>query len=275
MRLVLLISLTMAAFAANSLLTRMAIKSDHIDPTAFAVVRVLAGALILAVLVAFRDRKALVNPRGSWPGAISLSVYMVGFSLAYLTLDAGLGALILFGVVQIVMFAHGALWDTRPKRQEILGATIAFCGLLLVLWPSSSMPTDPYGALLMIAAGVGWAAYSIIGRGAMDPLAATMRSFVLCVPMLLVSFLGAAFTMSVAGVVLGILCGAVTSGLGYALWYTVLPRLTGPTAADVQLSVPIIALLGGAFLLGEALTSTVVAAAALVVGGIGWAIRAR
>lgn len=275
MRLVFLICLTMAAFAANSLLTRLAVNAGHIDPAGFALVRVLSGAVVLFTLVAVRNRQALTLSKQNLPGAISLLIYMIGFSLAYLTLDAGLGALILFGVVQIVMFAHAAVTQARANAQQIAGATIAFCGLLIVLWPGSGAATDLKGALLMMGAGLGWAAYSIIGRGAQDPLAATMRSFVLCFPMLLVCFVGVSFSLSFTGGFLAILCGAVTSGLGYALWYTVLPRISGPTAAVVQLSVPIIALIAGALLLGEVLSVTILLAATLVVGGIGLAIRAR
>ena len=171
MRIFLLTALVMVAFAANSVLTRFAIAGGHIDPTGFAVVRVLSGAVLLALLVVLRGGRMPLLRRQQGLGAVTLAIYIIGFSLAYLTLDAGLGALILFGVVQIAMFAHGALFGVTPTPRKLLGAGVAFAGLVLVLWPSQDVAVDPLGAVLMIAAGLGWAAYTIIGRGASDPLA--------------------------------------------------------------------------------------------------------
>jgi drug/metabolite transporter (DMT)-like permease len=275
MRLAFLTTLTMIAFASNSILTRMAVKDDAIDPSAFALVRVLSGAIVLCLIVAARNRQALTFSRTNLPGAISLAVYMIGFSLAALTLDAGLGALILFGVVQIIMFGHSALTDRRPTAGQCAGAVVAFSGLVLALAPGPAGQTDTTGAFLMVAGGVGWAAYSIIGRGAGDPVVATMQSFVLCFPLLLVLFIWMDLSFGLFGIFLAVLSGGVTSGLGYALWYSVLPGLHGATAAIVQLSVPIIAILVGAVLLGEAITLSIVAATVLVIGGIAWAIVAR
>lgn len=271
MRLVLATTLTMIAFASNSVLTRMAIDGGHIDPSGFAIVRVLSGALVLGMVISLRGSGLpLLRKNRIW-GALSLAVYLVGFSLAYLTLDAGLGALILFGVVQITMFGHGALRDTSPTKRQLTGGLVAFGGLLIALWPGPGGAADPVGATLMVVAGLGWAAYSILGRTAQDPLAATSANFLLCVPILLILLAGTGVTFSVTGVALGILCGGLTSGLGYALWYSVLPKLEGPVAATIQLSVPVIAILAGAFLLGETIGPVVFFATLLVVGGIGWA----
>jgi drug/metabolite transporter (DMT)-like permease len=208
-------------------------------------------------------------------GAVSLAVYMIGFSLAYLTLDAGLGALILFGVVQITMFAHGALRSAAPSVRQVTGAGIAFAGLLLALWPGPGGTADPVGAALMVLAGIGWAAYTTVGRRAADPLAATSANFLLCLPIVAILLVGTGLTFSLQGVALGILCGGLTSGMGYALWYRVLPHFDGATAAIVQLSVPVIAILGGVLLLGEPLGLLLVASAALVVGGIAWAVTGQ
>lgn len=275
MRLVLLISLTMLAFAANSVLTRMAIEGRYIDPSGFALVRVAAGALVLGMIVTLRGSGLPLLRRKRLPGAISLTVYMIGFSLAYLTLDAGLGALILFGVVQITMFGHSALRATAPTARQMAGAAVAFAGLLIALWPGPAGAADPTGAFLMVIAGLGWAAYTIIGRGSADPLAATAANFLLCLPMVMVLLVGTGLTFSFTGVALGILCGGLTSGLGYALWYHVLPQISGPTAATVQLCVPIIAILGGALVLGETVGLMLILATMLVVGGIGWAITSQ
>ncbi|MEM7521694.1 MAG: DMT family transporter [Pseudomonadota bacterium] len=275
MRLVLAIALTMVAFAANSLLTRMAIQGGQIDPSGFALVRVVAGAVVLGMIITLRGGGMPLFERARLTGAISLAVYLIGFSLAYLTLDAGLGALILFGVVQITMFSHSALTATRPSVRQLTGGAVAFAGLLVALWPGPGAVADLGGAALMILAGLGWAAYTIAGKGERDPLAATAANFLLCVPVLVVLLAGTGLRFGVTGIALGILCGGLTSALGYALWYTILPHLTGPTAAIVQLSVPIIAILAGALLLGEVIGVTVIIATVLVVGGIGWSVTGR
>lgn len=275
MRLAFATALTMIAFAANSILTRMAIEGGHIDPSAFALVRVVSGAVVLGMLITVRGGALPLFRRNRLSGAISLAVYLIGFSLAYLTLDAGLGALILFGVVQITMFAHGALRGTRPTPRQLTGGAVAFAGLLVALWPGPGAAAEPVGAALMVFAGLGWAAYTIVGRSATDPLAATTANFLLCVPILLVLLTGTGLRFGATGIALGIVCGGLTSALGYALWYSVLPKLEGAVAAIVQLSVPIIAILAGALLLGETVGLTVIIATVLVIGGIGWSVTAR
>ncbi|MFY0646868.1 DMT family transporter [Sulfitobacter geojensis] len=275
MRLALAITATMIAFAANSVLTRMAIEGGFIDPSGFALVRVVSGALVLGMIISLRGSGLPLLRRNRIPGALSLAVYLVGFSLAYLTLDAGLGALILFGVVQVAMFAHGALRGTAPTGRQLTGGAVAFIGLLCALWPGPGGVADPTGAALMVFAGLGWAAYSIIGRDAQDPLAATSANFLLCIPILLILLAGTGLTFSATGVALGVLCGGLTSGLGYALWYAVLPKIEGATAAIVQLSVPVIAILAGALLLNEGIGPIVIFATFLVVGGIGWSVTGR
>ncbi|WP_298920690.1 DMT family transporter [uncultured Roseobacter sp.] len=275
MRLIILTSLTMIAFAANSILTRLAIDGGHIDPSSFALLRVLAGAIVLGMLMTARGGQVQFFRRERLIGSVSLAAYMAGFSLAYLTLDAGLGALILFGVVQVTMFAHGALTNATPKPRQIAGATIAFGGLLLALWPGAGGHSDIVGASFMIIAGLGWAAYTISGRSSPDPLAATTANFLLCLPFLAIVLVGLAARTTATGVALAILCGGVTSGLGYALWYSVLPRLQQSSAAVIQLSVPIISLIGGALILGEVITPLIAAATLLVIGGIAIAVTAQ
>lgn len=270
MRLAVLTALTMAAFAANSLLNRAAVSADHADPGSFAVLRVAAGAVMLVLLVALRRRGLpLVSPRRI-VGAGALALYMVGFSLAYLSLDAGLGALILFGVVQGVIFAYAALADRIPSLRQWIGAAIAFAGLGLVLWPQGAVPVPPAAALLMAAAGVGWGAYTLAGRGEPDPLAATAANFVWCLPVTAAAVWAAApdWAMSGTGALLAVVSGAITSGLGYALWYSLVPALGAARSATVQLSVPVIAIAAGVALLGEPLGWTLAIGAALVIGGI-------
>lgn len=272
MRLILLTCLTMIAFAANSVLNRMAVDSGAIDPSSFAMIRVVSGAVALSLIIAVRGGGLPILARARVVGSVSLAVYMIGFSLAYISLDAGLGALILFGTVQVSMFGWSALHGARPSSRQLMGAGIAFAGLLLALWPRDGGSADLSGTVLMVMAGLGWAAYTLAGKGAQDPLASTAANFVVATPLLAVLLLGGALHAAPSGIALAILSGAVTSGLGYALWYSVLPQLVGQTAAVVQLSVPIIAILAGALLLGEAITGVIVVSAVLVLGGIALAV---
>ena len=227
MKLFLLTALTMCAFAANSILNRLAIDSGASDPTGFAIVRVLAGAVVLAALVLAHGGHLPLRSRRRIVGAGSLTLYMIGFSIAYLTLDAGLGALILFGTVQISMFSIGALTGATPTARQVAGAGVALAGLAYVLWPSDSVQVDLNGAALMVAAGIGWALYSIAGRSETNPLEGTAANFIVALPLTALAMLatGGVWQMNGAGYLLAVLSGGVTSGLGYALWYRVLPQL--------------------------------------------------
>ncbi|MEM6760939.1 MAG: DMT family transporter [Pseudomonadota bacterium] len=271
MRLILLTSLAMIAFAANSVLNRVAVDSGAIDPSSFAIIRVASGALALGMVLTVRGGRFPLFAKGRGIGSVSLATYMIGFSLAYASLDAGLGALILFGTVQITMFAWGALRGARPTSRQLGGAAIAFAGLLVALWPGDGGAALG-AAVLMVAAGLGWAAYTLVGRGAKDPLATTAANFLVATPLLLILLAGPALHAAPSGIALAMLSGAVTSGLGYALWYAVLPRLAAQSAAVVQLSVPVIAMAGGALFLGERVGLDLAVAAVLVLGGIAVAI---
>ncbi|MFT7596397.1 MAG: drug/metabolite transporter (DMT)-like permease [Paracoccaceae bacterium] len=277
MRLILLTCLVMIAFAANSVLNRLAVDSGAIDPRSFAVIRVVAGALMLTLLTLARRQPLPLFARARIVGAGALTLYMVGFSTAYLTVDAGLGALILFGVVQVTMFAVSALSGTPATARQITGAGIAFGGLVWVLWPGGAVVVDSTGAALMAAAGVGWAFYTLAGRHEPDALSATAANFLYAVPLTLAAALvaGGPWQAAPTGVALAVVSGTVTSGLGYALWYSVLPRLAPSLAATVQLSVPVIALGGGVVLLGEAVNARLIIGGALVIGGIALSVWAR
>nr|WP_299280997.1 DMT family transporter [uncultured Tateyamaria sp.] len=272
MRLFLLTVLTMTAFAANSVLNRMAVDSGAIDPSSFAMIRTLSGALALCMVLTVRGGGLPIFVRGRVLGATSLAAYMIGFSLAYVSLDAGLGALILFGTVQITMFGWSALRGSAPSTRQIIGASVAFLGLVIALWPGEGAAGDAGGSVLMVIAGLGWAAYTLAGKGARDPVATTAANFVAALPLLVLLLLGAGLHAAPSGIALAILSGALTSGLGYALWYHVLPQFAGQTAAVVQLSVPIIAIAAGAVLLGESVTLAIGLAALLVLGGIALAV---
>ena len=269
MRLFLLTALTMTAFAANSVLTRLALTGTALGPGNFAAIRLASGAVMLMALVALRPRAAPLPLRARLPGAAMLALYVLGFSFAYVTLDAGVGALLLFGGVQITMFAGALVLREAIPPVRWIGAGIAFAGLAWILWPAGQGAPDPVGASLMLAAALGWGLYSLIGRKAGAPLVTTAWSFALALPAGLIAAWAAPGTLDGTGIGLAILSGAVTSGLGYALWYAVLPGLGATVAAVAQLTVPILAMAGGMLALGEPLTLRFVLAAALVLGGVG------
>ncbi|MBF9051239.1 EamA family transporter [Roseobacter sp. HKCCD9010] len=280
MRLILLTCLTMVAFAANSILNRMAVGAGHIGALEFSLIRVIAGAVMLAALVVL-SRKSLpiFQARRLW-GAFVLSLYLLGFSVAYLQLDAGLGALILFGVVQVTMFGGALVAGDAVPRRRWIGAGLALAGLIWLMWPGEAFAVPLIASGMMVLAGVGWGLYSLAGRGAKEPLADTAANFILAVPMFWLPMLFLpvqldAVATTQIGVILAVICGAVTSGLGYALWYTVLPRLGASAGGLVQLTVPVIAILGGVALLGEAVSWRLVGASALVLGGIAYGLVQR
>lgn len=279
MRLFLLTALTMTAFAANSVLNRAGVDLAGTDAVWFGTVRLWSGALVLAGLVlALRGGLRLTGP-GRLAGVLGLVLYIYGFSLAYVRLESGLGALILFGTVQVTMFA-GSLWQgERPPMQRWAGAGLAFGGLAWLLWPDQAAGVSLSHGLAMVVAGIGWGAYSLAGRRATDPLAATAANFLLAAPVGLLLTLGlpdiGSAQITGTGLALAVVSGAVTSGLGYALWYGVLPRLAGTVAAVAQLTVPLIAMVGGLVFLAERPGPDFIIAAIVVLGGIGLSLLRR
>ena len=276
MRLFWLVTLAMSAFAGNSVLNRVGVAQFGMDPLSFAVIRVAAGAAMLVVLVRLNKQTLPLRGIRRWAGAGSLALYMLGFSWAYLSLGAGLGALILFGVVQLVMFGWAAVHAEAGPRAGWVGALVSFAGLILLLSPGADAEVSFAGAIAMALAGVGWGAYSLLGRREVQPLAATAANFVLCLPLVLLALVAAdTGSITAAGVGLAALAGAVTSGLGYALWYHVLPQVPATLAAVAQLSVPVLAVIAGGILLAEPVTKRTLVSALLVLGGIGLSILAR
>ena len=270
MRLFLLTALTMTAFAANSVLNRMAVGHYGMPPESFAIVRALSGAIVLWALVAARGRKL---PLSDWSGRLigagALSLYLVGFSLAYGRLDAGIGALILFGGVQLTMFGGALIGGEAIPVRRWIGAAVSLAGLAYLVWPRGAADTPGPEIGFMAAAALGWGIYSLKGRGAKDPLALTAANFVISVPIVALLLFDAPFETTPAGAALAIFSGAVTSGLGYALWYAILPSLGATRAAVAQLSAPVIAALGGALFLSEPVGAKLIIASVLVLGGIG------
>ncbi|WP_138422988.1 DMT family transporter [Maritimibacter alexandrii] len=278
MRLFLATALTMVAFAANSILNRMALAAVSIDAISFGAIRLASGAVMLALIVAVTRGGVRLTRTGRWVGVAALLAYVFGFSLGYVSIDAGLGTLILFGTVQITLFTAAIRGGEAVSTRRKLGAALALFGLGLVLWPSGAIDISLVAAAGLVVAGIGWGFYTLNGRRATDALGATMTSFVLAAPVgILLALAPLLFdqTMLVTryGVMLAILSGAVTSGLGYAVWYSVLPHLATTTAAIAQISVPIIAMAGGILFLGEPLTPLYLAATVLVIGGVALSLR--
>jgi drug/metabolite transporter (DMT)-like permease len=275
----LLTVVAMLAFAANSLLCRLALGQGMIDAASFASLRMISGAVMLVAIVLLRRRKV----RGStatWRSASMLFLYMACFSFAYLSLGAGTGALILFGAVQLTMFVVALRGGEHFSGISWAGLALAVLGLIYLVSPGLHAP-DPWGALLMAVAGLAWGLYSLLGRRATDPLEATARNFVYAVPLvLLVSLAGwlvapDAVLATSRGVMLAIASGALASGCGYVVWYAVLPSLPATRAATVQLSVPALAALGGVLLLSEELTWRLVLATVATLGGVGLVLAQR
>ncbi|WP_394690529.1 DMT family transporter [Hoeflea sp.] len=285
MRLILLTTLTMIAFAANSVLGRMAIGSGEtplIDPASYSTVRLIAGAVALALIVWFsmgRRGEARQARSGSWVSAFALFVYAAAFSYAYVALDTGVGALILFACVQATMIGWSLKEGDRPSPLEWLGLLTAFGAFVWLVSPGLAAP-DPLAAATMAVSGLAWGAYSLRGRGLSDPLKATadnfLRSVVFLLPLgLLVGLAGLPVHATGSGLALAVISGAVTSGIGYALWYQVLRQIGATQGAIVQLTVPVIAAVGGTLLLSEAWTLRLALSSVLILGGVALAIIAK
>ena len=273
-----LTSLAMLAFAGNSLLCRLALKHTSIDAASFTAIRLVSGAVMLFLIVKLRHKTAV--GQGNWLSAFALFAYAAGFSFAYVSLPAATGALLLFGAVQATMIGHGLWAGERLRGLQLLGLLLAFGGMVGLLLPGLAAP-PLLGSVLMLGAGVAWGVYSLRGKGAGDPTSVTAGNFMRAAPMavvlslLLLSRTEMRPTLDTAGFYYALASGALTSGLGYAIWYTVLPALKATQAATVQLSVPVIAALGGIIFLGESLTMRLILAAIAVLGGIALVILER
>jgi drug/metabolite transporter (DMT)-like permease len=272
---IVLTAAAMFAFAANSLLCRLALQQRGIDPASFASIRLVSGAITLAVIVRFRAAR-LAPGHADWLAAAMLFAYVAFFSFAYLTLPAGTGALILFGAVQLTMFIAGLRSGEMFGAIAWLGLALAVTGLVYLVSPGVAAP-PPLGAALMAIAGLAWGVYSLRGRGVPDPLAATAGNFARAAPLALVLSLLSITNVyaDAAGVALAIASGALTSGVGYVIWYAALSKLSAMRAATVQLSVPLIAAFGGVAFLSEAITPRLATASVAILGGIALVLASR
>jgi drug/metabolite transporter (DMT)-like permease len=265
-----LATVAMLAFAANSVLARLALAGGSADAFGYTGLRLLSGAAVLALLVRLRHGHGV---GGGWPAAAALLGYALAFSLAYLMLGAATGALILFATVQFGILGWAILKRDRPSPPEWLGIAIALAALAWLLAPGLAAPSTA-GAALMLAAGLCWAAYTLIGKGSASPLADTAGNFIRCLPAAIPLLLAGLPRMQPTGALCAIASGAIASGLGYAVWYAVLPRLARASAAYVQLTVPVIAAAGALAFLGEPLTGRLLVSAAGILGGVVLALLA-
>ena len=276
-----LVTVAMVAFAANSLLCRMALVNTDIDPASFTALRLISGALALTLLSLFSLRKAPrdsslwvnLKSNATFLGGASLFLYALCFSYAYISMATGTGALLLFGAVQLTMISFGLARGERFKRFQWVGFLLAFAGLVILLLPSASAPPLLAG-IIMVTAGIAWGVYSLLGKKSKSALFATSGNFIyasmLCIPLVgcLLSLNGNVLVFDNTGALLALMSGILASGCGYAIWYSVLPVIKSTTAATVQLSVPVIATLMGWAILGEQLSIQVVIASVMTLGGI-------
>src|SRR4030095_13201411 len=267
-----LTAMAMVAFAANSVLCRMALREAAIDPATFSVVRFLSGAMML-VAVAFRWQQSSSLQAGSWQAALVLALYALPFAFSYTQLSAGTGALIMFGCVQVVMIVAALGSGERPHAMQWTGLGLALAGLVTLVFPGLTAPS-PIAAALMTIAGVSWGLYTLLGRAASNPLLQTTGNFVRAVPLIALSSVAVPLRMHVEprGVVLAVASGVFATGLGYVAWYAALRSLSAMRASVVQLAVPLLAAIGGVLLLTETITLRLVVSTVLVLGGIAMAI---
>ena len=271
-RTLMLTAVAMIAFAANSVLCRLGLGQGLIDAGSYSSIRLLSGAVILAILVGFQRDSAITRP--DWRMAAGLLIYVLFFSYAYLSLDTATGALVLFGTVQLTMFSVSLVRGEQFSPLSWFGFLLAFGGLVYLLLPGATAP-DPTGAALMAVAGIAWGAYSLLGRGVSDATGSTATNFIAATPVALALgfLLPGDVSVSVEGAAYAVASGALASGLGYAVWYRALPALSGTQAATVQLSVPVIAAIGGLLFLAEPVTTRLVIATIATLGGVAIVLR--
>ena len=266
-RIILLTSLAMIAFAGNSLLCRAALKQTEIDAASFTSIRLLSGVFILCLIVSLRE--SVGSGQGNWLSALALFAYAAGFSFAYISLEAGAGALLLFGAVQATMIGYGFYIGERLNKLQSFGLLLAFVGIVGLLLPGLSAP-PLIASIIMLGAGVAWGIYSIRGKGVGDPVLISAGNFLRTTPFFIALSLLTlnSNALDMAGLWYAVTSGALASGLGYALWYSVLPALKSTSASTIQLSVPVIAAIGGIVFLGEPMTLRFALASLALLGGI-------
>lgn len=260
-------ALVLLAFAANPLLCRMALVGTHLDPASFTLIRLASGAITLWLILQWQGRGTA--PTGSRAGAISLFIYAATLSYAYVTLDAGIGTLLLFGAVQVTMISAGLMQGERLRLRQVVGVVVAVLGLVILLAPGATAPSWQ-GAILMIISGLAWGVYSLLGRRSLRPVALTTGNFLgaVALAVVLLALSAAWASWDLRGAAYAVASGSIASGIGYAIWYSVLPALRATQAAVIQLGVPALTAVGGIVFLGESLTLRLIWSSAGILGGI-------
>ena len=274
---VVLTAVTLIAFAANSLLCRMALGGHLIDPVSFTTIRLVSGALALITISrVFAESKMPQKTKGSWGSGFALFAYAAAFSLAYVSLSTGIGALILFGSVQMTMIGAALKSGEKIGPMQWVGSVAAICGLIYLVLPGISAP-DPLGAILMCVSGIAWGVYSIRGKGVSSPVSMTAGNFIRSAPMAVIASVVAfsSVHLDTPGILLALISGVVTSGLGYVLWYKTLRSLTTTQASVVQLVVPVLAAFGGVAFLSEQVSARLIVASTMILGGVALAVVKR
>lgn len=275
-RLFLLVALALTAFAGNSLLCRVALRGTDIDAASFTGIRLISGAITLLLIVGCQQGNVHRVPAGSWWSALALFIYAAGFSFAYIQLPAAVGALLLFGAVQLTMIGFGVHSGERLHKQQALGLTLALAGVVGLMLPGLTAP-PPFSATLMLIAGAAWGAYSLRGRGSMHAIEITAGNFLRALPFAVALLLFTPWPLNAdgSGIAYAVASGALASGVGYAIWYAALPGLTATNAATVQLSVPVLTAIGGIVFLEETMTLRMLLSSAAILGGIALVIHNR
>jgi drug/metabolite transporter (DMT)-like permease len=273
---IILTGLALIAFAANSVLCRLALRNEATDASSFTVIRLLSGTIVLLIIIGTTRNITRPPTEGSWPASFMLFLYAITFSYAYISLDTGTGALILFGSVQITMILLSLISGTRLHFTEWAGVTIAFTGFVYLILPGITTPST-IGFLLMTVAGIAWGIYTLKGRGSKTPLMDTAYNFLRTTPLVILLAITTInnANYSSEGIVLALLSGGITSGIGYTIWYIALGGLSSTQAAVLQLSVPVIAALGGVLFVSEAITLRLIISATMVLGGIVMVVSGR
>ena len=265
----LLTALALIAFAANSILCRLALGEESIDASAYTIIRLISGIAILLIVLQFKNNKKNHKATGSWIAASMLFLYAATFSFAYITLDTGTGALILFAAVQLTMIIVALIKGDRLGMIVWIGVLLAFGGFIYLVMPGVSTPSL-IGLILMTIAGIAWGVYSLMGKDSADSLADTAYNFTRTLPLLIIMLMVSVpyFELTTRGIVLAIISGAIASGLGYVIWYSALNGLSATQAAVVQLTVPVLAAMGGVVFMSEVITLRLIVAAAMIVCGV-------
>lgn len=266
---IILTGLALIAFAANSVLCRLALGNEAIDASSFTVIRLLSGAIVLCLIIVTTQKNTAASTKGGWTASFMLFLYAITFSYAYISLDTGTGALILFGSVQITMILLSLVSGTRLHLAEWIGVALAFTGFFYLILPGVTAPSTT-GFLLMATAGIAWGIYTLKGRGSKNPLMDTAYNFFRTIPLVILLVIATInnTNYSSEGILLAVVSGGITSGIGYTIWYIALGGLSSTQAAVLQLSVPVIAAFGGIIFVSEAIAFRLIISAIMVLGGI-------